>query len=119
MKLRLSEIIAAHDALKGSTIHTLELAEQSQIFKLNRALNAVVKPATEAREDIIDKLRPSNQEELRDLQSRIVSKKATAEEKAEFIVISNAHQAVIEEHLRPLLRKKLPFLCSLPLFCNS
>lgn len=106
MKLKLTEIIEAHTALKGSTINTLEVAEQKQVFRLNSAIYSVVKEFNEMREDIIDRLRPANQEELRDLQGKITAKTATPEEQAKYLVATHAHQAVIEEHLRPILREE-------------
>ena len=106
MKVKMSEIVAAHLALNKSTLNTLEVSEQSAVFKLCLAINAIVKNYETAEREIAERLHPDNAEEYQALANKVKENKATQEETVRFVTITNAHNRNISKHIEPLLAEE-------------
>lgn len=106
MKAKMSEIVAAHLALSKSTLNTLEVSEQSAVFKLCFAINVIVKDYETAEREIAERLHPDNEKEYQALASKVKENKATQEETVRFVTITNAHNRNISKHLEPLLAEE-------------
>jgi hypothetical protein len=103
MKLSLRKIIEAYDALKNARISTLETAEQSKIFKINRAIYAHYARYDAERQDIMERLKPQEFDEMAEIESKIQAGCAERDESLRYIAVMTPYRRAINQHLKPLL----------------
>lgn len=103
MKLTLRKIVKAYEALKSSTITTLEIAEQSKIFKINRAIYAIYTRYDAERQDIMERLKPQGFEELAEIEAKIQARCADRDEGIRYVTAITPYKIALERHLDSLL----------------
>lgn len=104
--MKLKEIYSAYAALKGATIATLSEEAQGKVFRINRAIFPIVQKYEAERSDVCERLKPSDYDELIEIQSKAKANSATKEEAMRFFVSNDAYERSVEKHLRPLLEEE-------------
>ena len=103
MKLTLRKINKAYEALKDARISTLETAEQSQMFKINKAIYAHFTRYDAERKEVMERLKPQGFEELGEIESKIQAGCAERDESLRYITAISAYKRNADKHLNPLL----------------
>lgn len=103
MRLTLRKIVKAYEALKSSTITTLEIAEQSKIFKINRAIYAHYTRYDAERQDIMERLKPQGFDELAEIEAKIQARCADRDEGIRYVTAITPYKIAVDRHLDSLL----------------
>lgn len=106
MKTTLQLIYNAYEALKGATINSLEGKEQADIFRINRAIYAHVTRYEAERNDIRERLKPADFDELMELNQLRIAGKCTHEEAVRCITGISIYDSAVSKHLTPLLEEE-------------
>lgn len=103
MKLTLRKIVKAYEALKDARISTLETGEQSQMFKINKAIYAHFTRYDAERKEVMERLKPQGFEELGELEAKIQARCADRDEGIRYVTAITPYKIAVDRHLDSLL----------------